>query len=79
MKALVLGKSVTCDLDGDRTYDRCVAICHLEGADISETLVRQGRARDCPQRRSLSRDRAGGGGSGRDDPTDLSAPGYCER
>ena len=49
MKALVLGKSVTCELDGDRTYDRCVAICHLEGADISATLVRQGLARDCPR------------------------------
>ena len=49
MKALVLGKSVMCDLDGDRTYDRCVAICTLEGADISETLVQQGLARDCPR------------------------------
>jgi endonuclease YncB( thermonuclease family) len=31
------------------SYDRCVAICRLEGADISETLVRQGLARDYPR------------------------------
>jgi micrococcal nuclease len=49
MKALVLGKLVTCDLHGDRTYDRCVAICRLKGADISEMLIRQRLARDCPR------------------------------
>jgi micrococcal nuclease len=47
MRVLVLGKVVTCALDGARTYDRCAAICTLDGADIAEELVRQGLARDC--------------------------------
>jgi endonuclease YncB( thermonuclease family) len=49
MKGLVLGKVVTCELDGTATYDRCAAICTLAGADISETLVDMGLARDCPR------------------------------
>jgi micrococcal nuclease len=47
MKTLVLGKSATCELSGDPTYDRWAGTCRLEGADISETLVRQGLAGDC--------------------------------
>ena len=31
MRELVLGKVVTCELDGEATYDRCAAICHLAG------------------------------------------------
>ena len=46
---LVLGKAVLCELDGEATYDRCAAICALEGADIAEELVRMGLARDCPR------------------------------
>ena len=42
----VLGKTVTCQLDGERTYDRCVGVCRLERADV---LVRQALARDCPR------------------------------
>ena len=34
IEALVLGKQVRCDLTGKRTYDRCVAGCYLDGADI---------------------------------------------
>jgi micrococcal nuclease len=49
MHELVLGKVVTCVLDGEATYDRCAAICRLEGADISEEMVRMGLARDCPR------------------------------
>ena len=47
MRALVLGKEVVCELDGDRTYDRCAAICTLDGADIAAEMVRLGLARDC--------------------------------
>ena len=36
-----------CELDGKRTHDRCIAICNLEGVDISEVMVRRGLARDC--------------------------------
>jgi micrococcal nuclease len=50
MRDLVRGEVVTCELDGDQTYDRCAAICTLEGgADIAEMLVRVGLARDCPR------------------------------
>jgi endonuclease YncB( thermonuclease family) len=37
---MVLGLELRCDLDGQRTYDRCVGICYLEGRDISEVMVR---------------------------------------
>jgi micrococcal nuclease len=49
MRALVLGKVVTCELDGDRKHDRCIAVCALEGADIAAELVQLGLARDCPR------------------------------
>jgi endonuclease YncB( thermonuclease family) len=29
-----------------RTHDRCVAVCHLHGADIAAIMVRRGLARD---------------------------------
>ena len=49
IEALVLGKEVRCELTGKRTYDRCVAVCYLDGADIEAIMVRQGFARDCPR------------------------------
>jgi endonuclease YncB( thermonuclease family) len=49
MRNMVLGKWVKCELDGSQTYDRCVAVCRLNGADIAEALVQMGRARDCPR------------------------------
>ena len=42
MMALVHGRTVRCQLDGARTYDRCAGICYLEGADISELIVHRG-------------------------------------
>jgi micrococcal nuclease len=38
-----------CELDGERTHDRCVGICYLHGEDISKIMVRGGLARDCPR------------------------------
>jgi endonuclease YncB( thermonuclease family) len=49
MRSLSLGRTVRCELNGERTHDRCVAVCFLDGADIAEALVRQGLARDCPR------------------------------
>ena len=46
---LVHGRSVRCELDGTRTYDRCVAICYLDGQDVAAVLVQRGLARDCPR------------------------------
>ena len=49
MRRLVDGHQVRCELNGERTYDRCVGVCYLDGADIATELVRQGVARDCPR------------------------------
>ena len=79
MRELVLGKVVTCELDGEATYDRCAAICHLERADISEEMVRMGLARDCP-RYSGGRYRAAEQRAADDGATiraTYSLPGYC--
>jgi micrococcal nuclease len=47
MERLVLDREVRCELNGERTYDRCVAVCYLAGADIAAIMVRRGVARDC--------------------------------
>lgn len=49
MVEMVEGREVRCELDGQRTYDRCVAVCYLEGVDIAAELVAAGLARDCPR------------------------------
>jgi endonuclease YncB( thermonuclease family) len=49
MLELVQGRTLRCELDGERTHDRCVGICYLDGADISEVMVHRGLARDCPR------------------------------
>lgn len=45
MRQLVDSRELRCELNGDRTYDRCVGICYLDGADIAAELVRPG----CPR------------------------------
>ena len=47
MRKLVFGRTVTCELTGGQTYNRCTAVCVLDGTDIADALVRQGFARDC--------------------------------
>ena len=47
MTQLVQGRTLQCELDGERTHDRCAGICYLEGEDISEVMVHRGVARDC--------------------------------
>ena len=49
MRKLVVGRMVVCELNGGETYNRCTAVCALDGTDIAEALVRQGFARDCPR------------------------------
>ena len=46
MEQLVLGRELRCELDGERTHDRCAGICYLNGADIAALMVRQ-RSRPC--------------------------------
>jgi micrococcal nuclease len=49
MLELVHGRTVRCELDGTRTYDRCVGICYLDSQDIGEAMVAAGLVRDCPR------------------------------
>jgi micrococcal nuclease len=47
MVRLVRGETVTCQLNGERTYDRLVGICYLGGQDIAAIAVANGHALDC--------------------------------
>ena len=49
MLELVDGRTLRCELDGERTHDRCVDVCYLKGTDIANVMVREGLARDCPR------------------------------
>ncbi|GAA6199608.1 thermonuclease family protein [Aquicoccus sp. SU-CL01552] len=49
MGRLVSGKVITCELNGERTYDRWVGVCFLDGQDIAAVAVSQGYALDCPR------------------------------
>jgi micrococcal nuclease len=49
MTKLVEGRTLRCELNGERTHDRCVGVCYLEGVDISAEMVRRRVARDCPR------------------------------
>jgi micrococcal nuclease len=49
MIKLVAGRTLRCELNGERTHDRCVGVCYLQGVDISAEMVRRGVARDCPR------------------------------
>ena len=46
---LVMEREVTCKLNGERSRDRLIGICYLDGVDIGESLIREGLARDCPR------------------------------
>ncbi len=47
MTRLVRGEIVTCQLNGERTYDRWVGVCYLNGQDIGAVAVANGHALDC--------------------------------
>lgn len=59
MVRLVSGKSVSCNVVGhgtpcdgrssDRSYDRVVAQCHVDGRDVAAEMVRRGHAEDWQQ------------------------------
>jgi micrococcal nuclease len=79
MLELVEGREVRCELDGQRTYDRCVAVCYLEGVDIAAEMVAAGLARDCPRfsggrYREAERQAAAAGAAIR---ASYQLPGYC--
>ena len=41
------GKEVTCDLNGEKTYDRWVGVCYVDGVDIGAAVIAAGHALDC--------------------------------
>ncbi len=48
MKRYVRGKTLNCELNGDRTYDRWVGVCYTEeGHDIGAVMIANGYALDC--------------------------------
>jgi micrococcal nuclease len=49
MQELVLNKSVYCELNGEKTYDRFVGICYLNNKDIGISVIEAGLAIDCPR------------------------------
>ena len=46
MRELVAGRELRCELTGERTYDRCVGVCELDGTDLGARMARAGLARD---------------------------------
>lgn len=49
MRDLVLGKEISCVLNGERSYDRYIGTCFFEGSDIGAAIIQAGWARDCPR------------------------------
>jgi hypothetical protein len=45
---IALGKRARCDLTGERSFDRQVAVCRIDGQDLGRLIVEAGLARDCP-------------------------------
>lgn len=41
------GKKVTCDLTGERSYDRYIGVCYANGHDIGAAVIAAGHALDC--------------------------------
>lgn len=41
------GKTVDCDLNGERTHDRWVGICYADGEDVGAAVIAAGHALDC--------------------------------
>lgn len=49
LQTLVLHKQVVCSLNGERTHDRKVGVCSLNGKDLGAEVIRAGHAADCPR------------------------------
>jgi len=49
MTDLVMGKRLRCELNGEKTHDRFVGTCYLDGQDIGATVIANGLALDCPR------------------------------
>ena len=49
MRTYALGRTVTCRLTGEASYDRVVGVCRAGGADLAAGLIAAGLGRDCPR------------------------------
>nr|WP_135503874.1 thermonuclease family protein [Roseovarius aestuariivivens] len=51
VERLLRGQTVTCELSGDRSYDRWIGICYIDTtngvADVGAIVVANGHALDC--------------------------------
>lgn len=47
MQRIVKGQTVTCHLNGEKSYNRMVGSCFVQDLDIAGEMVRQGYALDC--------------------------------
>ncbi|WP_458527257.1 OmpA family protein [Onishia taeanensis] len=48
MESISLNNNATCWLSGERTYDRLVGVCFVQGEDIGGKIISNGLGRDCP-------------------------------
>lgn len=46
---LVNGRTLICELTGERTHGRLVGVCHVDGQDVGAAVIAAGLARDCPR------------------------------
>ena len=70
MVELVMGQDVTCDLTGERSHDRLIGVCFLDGRDIAAELIAAGLGRDCARY-------SGGRYATIDRRPDMPLPDYC--
>ena len=47
MESVTRGQVVLCDLNGERTHDRWVGVCYVDGVDLGAAAVAAGWALDC--------------------------------
>lgn len=49
MARLVNGRTLVCELTGERSHGRPVGVCRLRGQDVGAAVIAAGLARDCPR------------------------------
>lgn len=49
MSKIVHRQTVTCELNGERSYDRMIGVCYANGNDVAAVLIANGHALDCPR------------------------------
>ncbi len=47
MSKIVQRQRVTCELNGERSYDRMIGVCYANGQDVAALLIANGYALDC--------------------------------